>query len=245
MIPLYIILQSHIRRKLYVNGLLKILCCWIIIVFAYKLQVGVYNIQPTSIPSLQPSTSPTTHPSMNKTDVTFISSNVITKIISRVAIIYNTIYIWNTIPTSIGNVAEEGSTGNIIRNKKTISYLVLLKFRNIILMGSFSSLIESFVDLVTLDLHWTSMFGVIINESFVLNQNFLFLFDNHVSANIPQRLYDLHLNFFLFNPFTVDECNCAFLVIYSVLHIQWTSPVTPYLYFSSSYQLLQKIVERW
>ncbi len=84
MILLYIFLQLLIRPKLYVNRLLNILFCWIILVFAYKLPVGVFTIQPNSIPSLQPSILPTTHPSMNKVELTCISSNVITKNISGV-----------------------------------------------------------------------------------------------------------------------------------------------------------------
>jgi hypothetical protein len=153
---------------------------------------------------------------MNKVELTCIRSNVITKNISGVAI-------YNTIPTSIGNVAED------IRNlihfnqgfQKITFNLLILNFCDNILSGSFLFLIESFVDLVTLDLRGNMFVGV-IHGSFAFNQD-LSLIDNDLSDNILQRLYDLHLDFFLFNSCTVDECNCRVLGIHPVFldRIHW------------------------
>ncbi len=204
MISLCIMHKLHIKTKLYVNRLLlNILFYWIILVFAYKLPVGAYAIQPTSIPSLQP----TTYPSMNKTELICIRSTVITKNISGVSI-------YNTIPTSIGNVAEG------IENMINFN-LLILNLRNNILSGSFLFLIESFVDLVTLDLRGNMFVGV-IHGSFAFNQD-LSLIDNDLSDIVLSRLYSLHLDFFLFNSCTVDECNCGVLGIHPVFlnRIHW------------------------
>jgi hypothetical protein len=88
-----------------------------------------------------------------------------------------------------------------IKNQKTSSNLLILHLRNSILSASFLFVIESLVDLVTLDFRGNRFNGY----------QKLFLINNDLSDNVPPRLYDLHLDFFVFYSCTVDECNCGVL----------------------------------